>query len=131
MSLSRTHSFDENFLSLVPNYKIFLWIAQHDRKLWVGPCNNDEKVNKNYLLLNVFSILKIGAESNDGMPFLNTFPDCPRFLFPPKKVKINDVLKLIFHGQIWPSIIHSFQLFFQQFFSHDSYACLLSTTNVL
>jgi hypothetical protein len=44
--------------------------------------------------------LKIGAESNDGMPFLNTLSDYPRFLFPPKKAKINDVLKFIFNNQL-------------------------------
>jgi hypothetical protein len=44
--------------------------------------------------------LKIGVESNDGMPFLNTLSNCPRFLFPPKNGEINDVLKFIFNDQL-------------------------------
>jgi hypothetical protein len=33
------------------------------------------------LLHNVFSILKTRVESNDGVPFLITIQNCPRFVF--------------------------------------------------
>ncbi len=43
----------------------------------------------NFLLPHVFSILKIGAEWGDEVPFLIPIPTYPKFLFAPTRMKIN------------------------------------------
>jgi hypothetical protein len=48
---------------------------------------------------------------------LITTPKSQRFLFAPKRMKINVLFQSSFRWSFWTSIIHSFQFIFVQFFS--------------
>jgi hypothetical protein len=54
--------FDRSFVSLAA-----LWAAQYNWKLWAALCNVDIKLVRS-LLPNVFCILKIRTQLNDGVP---------------------------------------------------------------
>ncbi len=100
-----------------------MWIAQHDRKHWATTCKINVKVNDKFCYLMVFNIKSWIKPWN---VILIIFPNYPTFLFVPKKWKSMFLKKKSWMANF--SLIIHFNSFLDIFLSHDSYACLLSTT---
>jgi len=133
MSLRRAHpSSNESFLSLFAQFKSFYKLPNVIGSFYIVLCNIDVIVNENFCCPILLAFLKIGVESHDGVPFLIGPKLSKNFICPQKDKNQYFFSKFFLDGLKFDHslFIHfnSF-LYLTSFFPHDSYACLLSTSN--